>query len=187
VQLRDSAHYHIIMTERSGQKRHSSTREDNDDDTSKNSDDSSALTGNSTPQPSSPSPSTTTRDQNSTRRSHSTTSSRGSSCELTLEDEVVKKDLSILSVYVKEELYYGVKFLYDPKNDLAVDGVIFNHFYKHCSKRLEGVKSRRTQSEKDLYVRYLWKEATDTRVQQDSLAVKRSSVYTVMQNRFFCK
>jgi len=104
---------------------------------------------------------------------------------LTLDEELLEKDTLILSAYVKEELYYGVKFIYDPKKDLAVGEQIFNHFYKVCRNRLEGVKNFPTQREKELYLRYVWKNAMDNRVQQDSLSVKRSSVYTVMQNRFF--
>jgi len=117
----------------------------------------------------------------------SISTSRASSCKLKHDKVLLKKDTVILSTYVKEEMYYGVKFIYDPKEDLATGGVIFNHFYKHCSKKLEGRKTYQTQNEKDMYVEYLWKNAVDDRVQQDSLAVKRSSVYTVMQNRFFCE
>jgi len=137
---------------------------------------SSVLTGDSTPERS-----------NDNEQSHSTSVEQRPSRNLTWDDEMLKRDTLILSMYVKEEMYYGVKFLYDPKEDLAIGGVIYNHFCKHCSNKLEGVKSYQTQREKEIYIKFLWKNATEERVQQDSLAVKRSSVYTVMQNRFFCK
>jgi len=126
----------------------------------------------------------TSNTEPSTSPGSNTTRSRGS-CKLTFDKEVFKRDISTLSTYVKDELYYGVKFLYDPRKDLAVGEQIYNHFYKVCRNRLEGVKQYQSQREKDLYIRYLWKDAMDERVQQDSLSVKRSSVYTVMQNRFF--
>lgn len=107
--------------------------------------------------------------------------------KLTLDKELLKKDILILSTYVKEEMYHGVKFLYDPRNDLSVGEAIFQHFYRTCKNTLEGVKEYINQNEKELYIRYLWTQATDQRIQQDSLSVKRSSVYTVMQNRFFCE
>jgi len=113
-------------------------------------------------------------------------SSRSSS-KLLLDENVLKKDSLILSTYVKEEMYYGVKFLYDARHDLAIGGEIFDHFYRNCKNRFEGVKKYHHHHEKELYIRYLWKHAMDERVQQDTLCLKRSAVYTVMQNRFFCK
>ena len=109
--------------------------------------------------------------------------------KLIFDEEVLKDDTLIISTYVKEEMYYGVKFIYDPKQDLAVGGRIFKHFQKTCRNRLEGLKKygREDKEQKELYVRYLWRQALDERVQQDALSTKRSSVYTVMQNRFFCK
>jgi len=114
-------------------------------------------------------------------------SSSRSSSKLTLDENVLKKDTLILSTYVKEEMYYGVKFLYDTRHDLAIGGDIFSHFYRSCKNRFEGVKKYAQKHEKELYIRYLWKHCIDERIQQDTLSLKRSSVYTVMQNRFFCK
>jgi len=116
-------------------------------------------------------------------RSHNS-SSQGS-CKLKIDEDALKKDLLILSTYVKEDLYYGVKFFYDPKKDLVRRGRVFNHFYKICRKRLEGVKDYDNDREKEWYISHLWQTATEDRIQQDSLSLKRSSVYTVMQNRFF--
>jgi len=115
------------------------------------------------------------------------TASGESSSKLTLEEKVLDRDTAVVTTYVKEDMYYGVKFLYDPRKDLAIGGAIFNHFRKLCKEKLEGLKKYQNKREKDLYLRYLWKHALDARVQQEALAVKRSSVYTVMQNKFFCK
>lgn len=128
--------------------------------------------------------------QPSDRATITESSSQGSSkltrrSNLTFGEDVLNEDTLVIATYVKEEMYYGVKFLYDPKHDLAVGGMIFNHFYRKCRKKLEGFK--RYQEQKEIYIRYLWKQAIDERIQQDSLSTKRSSVYTVMQNRFFCK
>jgi len=139
----------------------------------------SPLSGSNTTDPSTPSTNTPSHQDSS--------SSRQSSSKLTFEQEVLERDTAIVSTYVKEDMYYGVKFLYDPRKDLAVGEDIFNHFRRTCIQRLEGVKNYESKREKELYLRYLWKHAIDERVQQESLAVKRSSVYTVMQNKFFCK
>jgi len=127
---------------------------------------------------------TNTSSPGSTNTGTSHSSSRASR-KLKLDDDLLKVDMLILSTYVKEDMYYGVKFLYDPKKDLAAGGQVFNHFRRICKKRLEGVKKYDNEREREWYINYLWKEATEERVQQDSLSLKRSSVYTVMQNRFF--
>lgn len=128
-------------------------------------------------------PSTPPSDKSKSR----TSSSSRESSKLTLDEEVLKEDMLVITTYVKEEMYYGVKFVYDAKLDLAIGEQIFNHFHRTCKKRLEGLKKYERQQEKELYIRYVWKHAMDERVQLDALSAKRSSVYTVMQNRFFCK
>ena len=128
------------------------------------------------------------RESSRTSHQESRESSRTPS-KLTLDEEVLKEDALNIATYVKEEMYYGIKFLYDPKEDLAIGNQIFNHFYRTCRKTLQGLKKYGydEQEKKELYIRYLWKHALDERIQQDALSTKRSSVYTVMQNRFFCK
>jgi len=132
----------------------------------------------------------TARSDSSTPTIHTarTDASRITASMLTAWDKkIFDKDTAILQAYVKDELYYGVKFLYDPRSDLDTSQPIFQHFYKTCKDRLEGLKKYPGKEERDLYIRNLWNTATSERVQQDALSVKRSSVYTVMQNRFFCE
>ncbi len=117
----------------------------------------------------------------------SNASTRNTSKLTTWDEKTFEKDTAVLQSYVKEELYFGVKFIYDPRSDLDTSQAIFEHFYKTCKGRLEGLKKYPGQEEKELYIRHLWNNATKERVQQDALSVKRSSVYTVMQNRFFCE
>jgi len=152
---------------------------DHDDDDDMIADDDESVNQQASPSltdPSAPSPASTNTG---------TTSSSRRSCKLEIDEETVDKDLLIVSAYIKEDMYYGVKFLYDPSKDLAVGGMIFNHFYKTCRKKLEGVRDYQTIREKEFYLRYVWKTALERSVQQRDLSVKRSSVYTVMQNRFF--
>jgi len=132
------------MTEQNGQnKRHRGTggvNDVHDDD-----DDDVRSTSNTDPSTTSP---------RSNIGSPASSSSR-ESCKLTFDNELVERDMPIVSTYVKEELYYGVKFLYDPKKDLAFGGQIFNHFYKTCGNKLEGVKKYQKRDEKELYLHCL--------------------------------
>ena len=43
-----------------------------------------------------------------------------------------EEDLKIISQWVRKELFVKVKFLYDVEEDLAVNGIIYNHFVRDC-------------------------------------------------------
>ena len=91
-------------------------------------------------------------------------------------------DIEVVVKYVKNDLYEKVKFIYDPKVDLAVNGLIYTHYKSKCS----GVLGNRTvgPEAKETYLQNVWTTAMTRNVQKNALAMKRSAVYTVMQNKF---
>jgi hypothetical protein len=101
-----------------------------------------------------------------------------------------KEDLVVLSQWVKGDLFEKVKFLYNPEKDLQVDGVLYNEFVKDCKGRLVGLNCPlATREYRRMYVELLWKEANGKKrnVVANGLTVRRSSVYSAMQNRFVGK
>jgi hypothetical protein len=93
-----------------------------------------------------------------------------------------KKDEETIITYVKNDMYPIVKFIYDEKIDLVVDGDIYKHYKQKC----KGVLGGRivTEVNLDKYMESAWTAAVISHVQQTALVQKRSAVYTVMQNRF---
>lgn len=98
------------------------------------------------------------------------------------------EDLTILSRWVRRELFVQVKFLYNPEVDLRVEGRLFRMFLRDCNKRLVGLKLNATRSSeyRRLYVESLWIEATRKKhnLVAEGLAARRSSIYSATQNRF---
>jgi hypothetical protein len=90
-----------------------------------------------------------------------------------------KADLEVVISYIKEDLFPKVKFIYDPKVDLALEGKIFADYKKKCKNQLGGVGQNRDQ-----YMEVVWTDALTKQIQKNALATKRSAVYTVMQNKF---
>ena len=72
-----------------------------------------------------------------------------------------EEDLKILSQWVRKELFVKVKFLYDVKEDLAVNENIYNHFVREdCKlKLLLGLKLNADQPSeyRRKHVESLWK------------------------------
>jgi hypothetical protein len=104
------------------------------------------------------------------------------------------EDLAVLTRWVKSELFDVVKFLYNPENDLKIDGTLFNLFVRDCRDRLVGLKDRTGSSAANkeyrrMYVESLWNEATRKKnnIIADGLSARRSSIYSSMQNRFIGK
>ena len=96
----------------------------------------------------------------------------------------LQRDLRVLQEYVREDLFYSVKFVYNVREDLKEGGLIFNDFKR---KRFDEVgKHLRTDDSKgrDTYFLLLWKVAEKEKVIVDGLSTKRSSVYAIMFNRF---
>lgn len=98
------------------------------------------------------------------------------------------EDLTILSRWVKKELFVKVKFLYNPETNLMINGKIYNMFLLDCKDRLVGLKLL-AASDSDCRRRYahaLWNQATKKRrnLIADGLNTRRSSIYSATQNRF---
>jgi hypothetical protein len=103
---------------------------------------------------------------------------------------VLQEDLQLLSQWVKSDLFEKVKFLYDPTEELKVDGPLFNLFVVDCKDRLVGLKDPKAiDGYRRLYVELLWQEASrkNTNLIASGLTTRRSSVYSAMQSRFVGK
>lgn len=97
----------------------------------------------------------------------------------------VEDDVRIMQRWVKMDLFKGVKFLYRGKEDLKIDGKIYKLFDKQCVPSLSGIKAASNNPMAiNLYTEKVWEEATKRNVINNALALRRSGVYTVMQNRF---
>jgi hypothetical protein len=94
-----------------------------------------------------------------------------------------KADLEAVVRYVKNDLFTKVKFLYDPKADLAVGGIIYSHYKEKCKNVLVGNRGLVGES-RNTYMQAVWSMAMTKQMQKNALAQKRSAVYTVMQNKF---
>jgi hypothetical protein len=79
-------------------------------------------------------------------------------------------------------LYPKVKFFYDPKEDLAVGGKIYNDFKQKCKNSI-GSRSL-TEQNRETYMVAVWTTGVTKKLQKNALSQKRSAVYTVMQNKF---
>jgi len=102
-----------------------------------------------------------------------------------------QEDLKIISQWVRKELFVKVKFLYDIKEDLMVNGNIYKHFLRDCKDRLVGLRlnADRPSEYRRKYVESLWNQATKKKhnLVSDGLNARRSSIYSATQNRFIGK
>ena len=100
------------------------------------------------------------------------------------------EDLSVLSRWVRGELFDQVKFLYSAENDLKINGLLYKMFVRDCRERLMGLKEQGGQRGSEYrtlyYVQSIWTEATRKKcnIVTDGLNARRSAIYTAMQNRF---
>jgi len=94
-----------------------------------------------------------------------------------------KEDEKVIIEYIKDELFAKVKFIYGEKEDLAVEGLIYEDYKKRCKHRI-GRTGMMAGVNHDTYMESCWTLAMSKHVQKHALAQKRSAVYTVMQNRF---
>jgi hypothetical protein len=109
--------------------------------------------------------------------------------------EVQPEDLKLVSQWTRDDLFDKVRFLYNPDHDLRVDGPLHKLFVRNCKHRLLGLKAtdgasdRERQLYEKLYVKMLWADANKKRrnLVAIGLTVRRSSVYSAMQNRFVGK
>lgn len=104
----------------------------------------------------------------------------------------VDRDLKMISRWVKSELFKGCKFLYKGERELDPKGKIHTLFERMCVPTLEGMKVILANADDppytmELYKERIWALATKQRIVSNGLALRRSGVYTVMQNRFLGK
>jgi hypothetical protein len=96
-------------------------------------------------------------------------------------------DLRRIGRWVKEDLFRGCKFIYRGKEDLEVSGNFYNIFKTQCGPKLKGVRAAASDLMQRVYLEKVWEEATKRNTVNNGLALRRSGVYTVMQNRFMGK
>jgi hypothetical protein len=94
-----------------------------------------------------------------------------------------RDDLEVVIKCVKDDLFEKVKFIYDAKVDLAVEGKIYADYKRKCKNRM-GLHLATGERTHDTYMEAVWSDAMTKHVQRNALAQKRSAVYTVMQNKF---
>jgi hypothetical protein len=93
-----------------------------------------------------------------------------------------REDLEVVIGHVKAELFPNVKFLHEPKLDLAVDGKIYRDHKVKCERQLAAHIT--TTTNRDLHLQGIWTDALTKHAQKNALAQKRSAVCTVMQKKF---
>jgi hypothetical protein len=93
-----------------------------------------------------------------------------------------REDLEVVIGHVKEDLFPNVKFLCEPKLDLAVGGKIHRDHKVKCKRQLAAHIT--TTTNRDLHLQGIWTDALTKHEQKNALSQKRSAVHTVMQNKF---
>ena len=99
----------------------------------------------------------------------------------------MEEDLQKVAKWSREELFKTCKFLYRGKEDLLWNGMICKLFERDCMNLLRGVKLARVigiETDERSYARMLWDVATHKNLIAQMLSLRRSCVYTVIQNRF---
>jgi hypothetical protein len=94
---------------------------------------------------------------------------------------LVEKDLRAVTKWAKNDLFRFVKFL--PKG-----GRLYQYFqrtYRENPKMLPGITELHYETiNEEMYVDQVWSEAVSQQIVSNALALRRSAIYTVMQNRF---
>ena len=98
-------------------------------------------------------------------------------CDLT-------EDLGLLSKWVKEDLFRGCKFVYRGKADLELPGVFYSLFKAQCGPKLAGFRQAVGEDARRSYLEKVWIVGVRQNSVSNGLALRRSGIYTVMQNRF---
>jgi hypothetical protein len=97
------------------------------------------------------------------------------------------EDLLFLSKWVKEDLFRGCKFVYRGKEDLHLTGVLYGLFKAQLGPKLAGFKEAVGEDAKLSYLEKVWIAGARQNSVSNGLALRRSGIYTVMQNRFMGK
>ena len=104
---------------------------------------------------------------------------------------ILKEELVVLAQWwVKTDLFEKVKFLYNAEKELQVNGRLYKLFVNNCKGRLAGLKGTLAVGEyRRIYVELLWQEANKKKqnLVTNGLTIRRSSIYSSMQNRFVGK
>jgi hypothetical protein len=90
-------------------------------------------------------------------------------------------DLKVLVEYIKNDLFAKAKFVLG-KDEWDVGGRIYKDYMKCCAGRI-GLQTM-TDSNRESYMKNIWMTALNKKMQKKALVQKRSSIYTVMQNKF---
>lgn len=98
--------------------------------------------------------------------------------------DCLTEDVRRISKWVKKDLYRGCKFVYRGKEDLEVAGHIYRWYTVECGPTLRGYRQAVGENDKKLYLCKAWRVAAKHNTVNNGLALRRSGVYTVMQNRF---
>lgn len=98
-------------------------------------------------------------------------------------------DLCLVANWAREELFKSCKFLYRGKKDLEPpSGTVYELFERDCMDSLPGVIAAGEVTNgvhyKKVYVKIIWDTAKERHIVSQALSLRRSCVYTVMQNRF---
>lgn len=98
----------------------------------------------------------------------------------------LEDDLRQIAKWAKDVLFKTCKFLYRGKEELESTGIVFQKFEEDCMNSLQGVKAAEIIGTpyKHVYVKVIWDLARERRILSQALSLRRSCVYTVMQNRF---
>lgn len=100
----------------------------------------------------------------------------------------LNEDLRFIKTWVRDDLFNQVKFLPKGKKDLEPRSLIHKKFVKKCKNSLPGVKANSNNPlASEVYAERVWELATRRHIVSNALALRRSGVYTVMQNRFYGK
>ena len=89
-------------------------------------------------------------------------------------NESVERDLQVLVRFVKNVLFYKLKFAYDPKVDLVEGSPIWKACKEHTYNQV-GLHAREG-SEKETYFKYLWNLANKKRVVVSSLSTNQGFI-----------
>jgi hypothetical protein len=90
-------------------------------------------------------------------------------------------DLKVLVEYIKNHLFPKAKLVLG-MDEWEVGGMIYNNFIKCCNGRI-GLKTI-MEVVRERYMEKIWMRALNKKLQKKALVQKRSTIYTVMQNKF---
>ena len=88
------------------------------------------------------------------------------------DNKYVHKDMRVLQEYIREDLFYNVKFIYNVREDLKEGGRIFNDFKRKRGDDVGKHLVTEDQNARDTYFLLLWEISQKERVIVDGLSAK---------------